>query len=119
MTVLRFPTSIRPLLLPDVYKRQRYYNWLTWRGVTTNTRKRHYKVDRQGTIGPDVYKRQVPGRGLVVEVANPPAVNGTMAPLMTVVAVSYTHLDVYKRQMRTRPTASAIYCSPQSVSAPP
>ena len=27
----------------------------------------------------------VPGRGLVVEVANPPAVNGTMAPLMTVV----------------------------------
>ena len=27
----------------------------------------------------------VPGRGLVTEVANPPAVNGTMAPLMTVV----------------------------------
>ena len=27
----------------------------------------------------------VPGRGLVAEVANPPAVNGTMAPLMTVV----------------------------------
>lgn len=27
----------------------------------------------------------VPGRGLVVEVANPPTVNGTMAPLMTVV----------------------------------
>ena len=26
----------------------------------------------------------VPGRGLVAEVANPPAVNGTMAPLMTV-----------------------------------
>ena len=26
----------------------------------------------------------VPGRGLVTEVANPPAVNGTMAPLMTV-----------------------------------
>ena len=27
----------------------------------------------------------VPGRGLVTEVANPPAVNGTMAPMMTVV----------------------------------
>ena len=27
----------------------------------------------------------VPGRGLITEVANPPAVNGTMAPLMTVV----------------------------------
>lgn len=27
----------------------------------------------------------VPGRGLMTEVANPPAVNGTMAPLMTVV----------------------------------
>ena len=27
----------------------------------------------------------VPGRGLVTEVANPPAMNGTMAPLMTVV----------------------------------
>jgi hypothetical protein len=27
----------------------------------------------------------VPGRGLVTEVSNPPAVNGTMAPLMTVV----------------------------------
>lgn len=27
----------------------------------------------------------VPGRGLVTELANPPAVNGTMAPLMTVV----------------------------------
>ena len=27
----------------------------------------------------------VPGRGLVAEVGNPPAVNGTMAPLMTVV----------------------------------
>lgn len=31
----------------------RYYNWLTWRGVTTNTRKRYYKVDRNGTIGPE------------------------------------------------------------------
>lgn len=31
----------------------RYYNWLTWRGITTNTRKRYYKVDRQGTIGPE------------------------------------------------------------------
>lgn len=27
----------------------------------------------------------VPGRGLITEVSNPPAVNGTMAPLMTVV----------------------------------
>ena len=27
----------------------------------------------------------IPGRGLITEVANPPAVNGTMAPLMTVV----------------------------------
>ena len=32
-----------------------------------------------------VLTTSVPGRGLVVEVANPPAVNGTMAPLMTVV----------------------------------
>ncbi|QHV61994.1 hypothetical protein DMI77_00760 [Akkermansia muciniphila] len=31
----------------------RYYNWLTWRGITTNVRKRYYKVDRQGTIGPE------------------------------------------------------------------
>lgn len=31
----------------------RYYNWLTWRGVTTNVRKRYYKVDRNGTIGPE------------------------------------------------------------------
>lgn len=31
----------------------RYYNWLTWRGITTNTRKRYYKVDRHGSIGPE------------------------------------------------------------------
>lgn len=31
----------------------RYYNWLTWRGVTTNVRRRCYKVDRHGTIGPE------------------------------------------------------------------
>lgn len=31
----------------------RYYNWLTWRGVTTNVRKRYYKVDRHGTVGPE------------------------------------------------------------------
>jgi len=31
----------------------RYYNWLTWRGITINTRKRYYKVDRNGTSGPE------------------------------------------------------------------
>lgn len=34
-------------------KVKRYYNWLTWRGITTNTRKRYYKADRHGTIGPE------------------------------------------------------------------
>lgn len=31
----------------------RYYNWLTWRGITTNVRRRSYKVDRHGTLGPE------------------------------------------------------------------
>lgn len=34
-------------------KVKRYYHWLTWRGITTNTRKRYYKADRHGTIGPE------------------------------------------------------------------
>ncbi|MBS5508906.1 MAG: hypothetical protein KHX31_09740 [Akkermansia sp.] len=37
----------------DGNKVTRYYNWLTWRGITTNVRKRYYKVDRHGTIGPE------------------------------------------------------------------
>lgn len=49
----------------------RYYNWLTWRGVTTNVRKRYYKVDRNGTIGPEDGSEFPPPSGGGGEEENP------------------------------------------------